>query len=65
MARAAFWTRPAHSARETEPSLAWLEKAVRAKDPSLAGVPFDDLLESLRSDPRWKGLLKEIGLPAS
>jgi len=48
---------------ETDAAFAWLDKALAARDPSLAQINADIYLKSLRADPRWNALLKKIGLP--
>jgi eukaryotic-like serine/threonine-protein kinase len=52
------------SARDTDHALEWLEKGLRARDPNMPylGVPFYD---GLRSDPRFRSLVRRIGLPTS
>ena len=51
-------------AGDTDHALEWLEKGLRARDPNMPylGVPFYD---GLRSDPRFRSLMRRIGLPAS
>jgi len=47
---------------EKEHAIEWLEKAYEARDPWLY-VKAEPKLDSLRSDPRFKGLLRRLGLP--
>jgi len=39
----------------------WLEKALEHRDPGIAEIKVDPLLASLRSDPRYAGLLARLG----
>ncbi len=45
-------------------AFAWLDKAFAAHDPGLASINTSIWFQALRADPRWKSLLKRIGLPA-
>jgi tetratricopeptide (TPR) repeat protein len=40
----------------------WMERAIEEKDPFLIWLSTDPLLDDVRSDPRFKGLLKKINL---
>ena len=40
----------------------WLERARRQRDPGLAGLRKDPLLQNLRDDPRWNAFLHTMGL---
>jgi adenylate cyclase len=40
----------------------WLERARRQRDPGLAGLRKDPLLENLHDDPRWNVFLHTMGL---
>jgi hypothetical protein len=42
----------------------WLHRAVMQHDAGLQYLKYDPALRSLRGDPRYRGLLLEIGLPA-
>jgi tetratricopeptide (TPR) repeat protein len=48
---------------ETTAAFAWLDKALAARDPYMASLKTDLYLASLHGDPRWRTLLKAIGLP--
>ncbi|HEX5760494.1 MAG TPA: protein kinase [Thermoanaerobaculia bacterium] len=48
---------------EIDAAFAWLDKALAARDPSLALIKTYLFLRSLHTDPRWNALLKKIGLP--
>jgi TolB-like protein/predicted Ser/Thr protein kinase len=50
-------------AGDVEPAFAWLERAFEDRDPKLLHMPMDPRFDSLRSDPRYKELLRRIGLP--
>jgi tetratricopeptide (TPR) repeat protein len=48
---------------ESDAAFAWLDRAVAARDPIVSSIRNEPLLRSLHADPRWKALLKKIGLP--
>ncbi len=48
---------------DTDAAFAWLDRALAARDPTLASIKADYLLRPLHTDPRWNELLKKIGLP--
>jgi len=48
---------------ESDAAFAWLDKALAARDPVLSGIKLDAYLQTLHADPRWKAVLKKIGLP--
>jgi len=50
-------------ARDTDKALKWLETAFKARRPSIIFVGVDPTFDSLRSDPRFVSLLRQIGLP--
>ena len=52
-------------ARDTDKALIWLEKAFKARRPSIFFVGVDPTFDSLRSDPRFASLLRQIGLHES
>jgi TolB-like protein/Tfp pilus assembly protein PilF len=39
----------------------WLDRAVAAKDPGLAGIAAERLFANVRDDPRWASFLRTIG----
>ena len=43
----------------------WLDRAYEQRDPGLADVKGDQLLKSLRNDPRYVALLRKMRLPDS
>jgi hypothetical protein len=47
---------------ETDPAFAWLEKACEERAYALAWVNIDPLLDRLRPDPRFAGVLRRVGL---
>ncbi len=47
---------------DTRASLRWLTIAVRQRDVSAIYIKVDDRFRSLRSDPRFRALLQELGL---
>lgn len=48
-----------------ERAFKWLEHAFEARDGWLIWLAVDPVLDSLRSDERFNGLLRKIGLPAT
>ena len=48
---------------ESDAAFTWLDKALTARDPVLSGIKLDAYLQTLHADPRWKAVLKKIGLP--
>lgn len=46
---------------EADLAFIWLDKAVQAADPQLAGIQADPLLDKLRADPRWLPLMRKLG----
>lgn len=50
---------------EKDQAFKWLERAYEEKDTNLIapGIRFDPMLEPLRSDPRYAGLLRRMNLP--
>ncbi|MBA7694837.1 hypothetical protein ES703_103452 [subsurface metagenome] len=47
---------------ENDLALGWLEKAYEERDATLIWLKVDRTYDSLRSDPRFKALLKKVGL---
>ncbi len=47
-----------------EQAFKWLDRAVAQHDAGLLCVGYDPLLRRIRSDPRYKALLKRMNLPA-
>jgi serine/threonine-protein kinase len=48
---------------EKDEAFAWLEKGIAARDPWMIFLKVDPVLESLRTDPRFAGLVRRVGLP--
>ena len=48
---------------DNEKALVWLEKAFAAKDFDIPAFTRDEETKSLREDPRYKAMLKRLGLP--
>ena len=47
---------------DNDKAFEWLERARRQRDPGLAGLHKDPLLENIRADSRWNPLLHTMGL---
>jgi TolB-like protein/class 3 adenylate cyclase/Tfp pilus assembly protein PilF len=47
---------------EKDQAFSWLERARQQRDPGLAGLGKDPLLENLRTDPRWQPFLQSVGM---
>ncbi len=47
---------------ENDLALEWLEKAYEERDAALIWLKVDRVYDNLRSDPRFKALLKKVGL---
>src|SRR4029077_10109131 len=41
----------------------WLDRAYRQQDGGLTAIKYDPLLDNLRSDPRYRALLRKMNLP--
>jgi serine/threonine-protein kinase len=48
---------------EKDQAFNWLDRAYRVHDPSLTWLKTDPLVDDLRSDPRFKALLRTMNLP--
>jgi len=48
---------------ETDEAFAWLERAYQKRDPDLVYLKPAYFLNNLHGDPRWRALLKKMGLP--
>jgi tetratricopeptide (TPR) repeat protein len=48
---------------EKDEAFAWLEKAYAVRDKGLTSIKIDPCLDPLRSDPRFPGLVRRVGLP--
>lgn len=48
---------------ETDEAFQWLEKSYQAHDEGLTNLKIDPCLDPLRSDRRFEGLLRQVGLP--
>ena len=46
----------------TDVAFEWLEKAYAAHDPDLASLGIEPDFDSIRGDPRYRGLLRRVGL---
>jgi TolB-like protein/tetratricopeptide (TPR) repeat protein len=63
-ADAAYQVAEVHAWRgETEQAFAWLERARVQADTGLAWIKSDPLLQKIRGDPRYAGLLRKLNLP--
>jgi tetratricopeptide (TPR) repeat protein len=52
-----------HSERgEPDAALAWMERAVSERDAGVAQMKCEPAFRPLRGDPRWRALLKKVGL---
>ena len=50
-------------AGEKDKALEWLEKGVDTRDPALQYLLSDPVYDFVRSDPRFRELLRKVGLP--
>jgi len=48
---------------DVDSAILWLERAIEQRDSSLTNIMTDPLLTTLHDDPRWTGLLEQMGLP--
>jgi hypothetical protein len=44
-------------------ALEWLETALRMRDPGLARLKVDSLLDPLRKEPRFQALIRQLKFP--
>jgi TolB-like protein/class 3 adenylate cyclase/Tfp pilus assembly protein PilF len=47
---------------EKDKAFEWLERALRQRDPGLAGLHKDPFLTNIHGDPRWDAFLHKMGL---
>ena len=52
-----------HALAEREETFAMLERGLEQRDPKMIFLKFDPKWTSLRDDPRFKGLLRQVGFP--
>ena len=52
-------------AGDTDKTVTWLEKALKARRTWIIYLGVDPAYDSLRSDPRFASLLRRIALPQS
>ena len=45
-------------------ALEWLETALRLRDPGLGNLKTDSLLDSLRQEPRFQAIERELKFPS-
>lgn len=45
------------------PALEWLEKAYEDREPRMAYLKVDPIFDPLRSDPRFRDLLRRMNFP--
>ena len=48
---------------ETDLAFVWLTRSCERREPDCASLKLDPLLKNLRSDPRYKAILKQLKLP--
>jgi tetratricopeptide (TPR) repeat protein len=48
---------------QKDEAFAWLEKAYAERSPGLVWFKTDPMLDTLRTDPRYRDLLRRIGFP--
>jgi serine/threonine protein kinase/Tfp pilus assembly protein PilF len=48
---------------ETEKTIEWLERAYEERDKGLTGLLMDDAFKKLQPDPRFREIIKKMGLP--
>ena len=50
--------------RDRAKALEWLETALRLRDPGLGNLKTDSLLDSLRQEPRFQAIERELKFPS-
>jgi hypothetical protein len=50
-------------AGKRDEALEWLTKACDIRDPNMPYIGADPIFDYLRSDPRFKALVRRMGLP--
>jgi len=59
-----YWIATVHAWRgESDEAFAWLQRGMHHGDNNVMYIPFDPLLENLRKDPRYDGLLRQLEIP--
>ncbi|HXV59991.1 MAG TPA: protein kinase [Vicinamibacteria bacterium] len=48
---------------EPDEAIAWFRRAIEEQDATITNLKTDPTLDSLREDPRYAGLLQELGFP--
>lgn len=48
---------------EKDKAFEWLEKAYAEREPWLSNLKVDPQFDSIRSDPRFKDLVRRVGIP--
>jgi hypothetical protein len=48
---------------EKDQAFAWLDRAFVQRDGGLTGLKLDELMASMRTDPRYRTLLRKMNLP--
>jgi hypothetical protein len=49
---------------QTDLALFWLDRALALRDPDLASIRVEPALDSLRNEPRYREVVKKVGLAA-
>jgi len=48
---------------DSDRAFSWLNRAADQRDTGIAWMKADQLLRTIRSDPRWKPFLRRVNLP--